>query len=146
VKDLKERVIRGAGEVAFSALSRLQDYPTRLKSYFLKRLCARLDYHPANYRDLRCFCERRHCSCPWTKVDAGCCAVSNSGSYNPDVCGRQPLELVAARARSGGPELENVLVFAPVMIVGYVLALPYGPKGVAFAYSAVMLLWAVPAI
>ena len=33
------------------------------------------------------------------------------------------------------------LVIAPIMIAGYVIGLPYGPKGVALAYSAVMLLW-----
>lgn len=38
------------------------------------------------------------------------------------------------------------LVIAPILIAGYVLALPYGPKGVAFAYSAVMLLWITPVI
>jgi hypothetical protein len=39
-----------------------------------------------------------------------------------------------------------VLVFAPVMIAGDLVALRFGPKGVAFAYSMVMVLWAIPAI
>src|SRR6266568_2458441 len=38
------------------------------------------------------------------------------------------------------------LVLAPLVITGYVIGLSYGPKGVAFAYSAVMTLWAVPHI
>jgi O-antigen/teichoic acid export membrane protein len=42
--------------------------------------------------------------------------------------------------------LQIVLVLAPVVIGGYVLGLPHGPKGVAFAYSAAMTLWAVPHI
>jgi O-antigen/teichoic acid export membrane protein len=42
--------------------------------------------------------------------------------------------------------LKIALVFAPLMITGYVMGLPYGPKGVAFAYSAVLTLWAVPHI
>jgi len=37
-----------------------------------------------------------------------------------------------------------VLVLAPLMVGGYVLGLPYGPKGVALGYSAVMTLWALP--
>jgi PST family polysaccharide transporter len=37
-------------------------------------------------------------------------------------------------------------VIAPLMIAGYFVGLPYGPKGVAFAYSALMLLWILPAI
>ncbi|MGA9134358.1 MAG: hypothetical protein WB384_20340, partial [Candidatus Sulfotelmatobacter sp.] len=40
--------------------------------------------------------------------------------------------------------LKIALVFAPVMIGGYVLGLRYGPKGVAFAYSTVMILWVIP--
>ena len=32
------------------------------------------------------------------------------------------------------------------MIAGYAMGLPYGPKGVAFAYSAVMTLWVIPHI
>src|SRR5262249_27427841 len=38
------------------------------------------------------------------------------------------------------------LVLAPVMIAGYLLGLPYGPRGVAFAYSAVMALCMIPLI
>jgi len=45
-----------------------------------------------------------------------------------------------------GRHLKIVLVLAPLLIVGYVLGLPYGPKGVAFAYSAVMTIWVVPHI
>jgi PST family polysaccharide transporter len=32
------------------------------------------------------------------------------------------------------------------MIASYVIALPYGPQGVAFAYSTVMMLWVLPVI
>ena len=42
--------------------------------------------------------------------------------------------------------LKIALVLAPIMIAGYVMGLPYGPKGVAFAYSAVMTLWVIPHI
>ena len=40
--------------------------------------------------------------------------------------------------------LKIALVFAPILILGCVLGLPYGAAGVAFAYSAVMVLWVVP--
>jgi O-antigen/teichoic acid export membrane protein len=42
--------------------------------------------------------------------------------------------------------LKIAIVFAPIMITGYAMGLPYGPKGVAFAYSAVMMLWVIPHI
>jgi PST family polysaccharide transporter len=38
------------------------------------------------------------------------------------------------------------LVIAPIMIVSYVIGLPYGPTGVAVAYSTVMVLWIIPVI
>lgn len=40
--------------------------------------------------------------------------------------------------------LKVAMVLAPLVICSYVMGLPYGPKGVAFAYSAVMILWVVP--
>jgi PST family polysaccharide transporter len=43
-----------------------------------------------------------------------------------------------------GRSLKASLIFAPVVIGAYLLGLPHGPKGVAFAYSAVMMLWAIP--
>ena len=42
--------------------------------------------------------------------------------------------------------LKISLVFAPILILGFVLGLPYGAAGVAFAYSAVTVLWVVPNI
>jgi PST family polysaccharide transporter len=45
-----------------------------------------------------------------------------------------------------GRALKMTLFIAPIMIVAYLVALPYGPNGVAFAYSAVMMLWVVPVI
>src|SRR5262249_41995109 len=38
------------------------------------------------------------------------------------------------------------LVIAPLVIFAYVVGLPYGPKGVAIAYSAAMTLWVIPHI
>jgi len=42
--------------------------------------------------------------------------------------------------------LKIALAFAPTIIAGCIIGLPYGPKGVAFAYSAVMILWLLPHI
>ena len=38
------------------------------------------------------------------------------------------------------------MVLAPLVICGYIMGLPYGPKGVALAYSIVLVLWVVPHI
>jgi len=37
-------------------------------------------------------------------------------------------------------------VLATIMITAYAVALPYGPKAVAFAYSAMLTLWLIPHI
>jgi hypothetical protein len=37
-------------------------------------------------------------------------------------------------------------ILAMIMITGYVIELPYGPRGVALAYSAVLTLWVIPHI
>ena len=45
-----------------------------------------------------------------------------------------------------GRSLKVALVLAPVVIAGYLVGLPYGPKGVALGYSTMMTLWVVPHI
>jgi PST family polysaccharide transporter len=45
-----------------------------------------------------------------------------------------------------GRGLKMAIVIAPVVIAGYVAGLPYGPKGVAFGYSAAMVLLTIPMI
>jgi PST family polysaccharide transporter len=40
--------------------------------------------------------------------------------------------------------LKIALVFTPLMVLGCLMGVPYGLTGVAFAYSAVMVLWVVP--
>ena len=40
--------------------------------------------------------------------------------------------------------LKTALVLAPIVMVGYLAGLPYGPKGVALGYSTAMILWAIP--
>lgn len=45
-----------------------------------------------------------------------------------------------------GRNLKIVLVLAPLVIAGYAIGLPYGPKGVALGYSVMMTLWVIPHI
>jgi PST family polysaccharide transporter len=135
-----------AGEVAFSALSRLQDYPTRLKSYFLKGYTLVLTITLPITVTFALFANdviavflgpKWMPAAPLFRLLAPTILVF--GIINPLNWLLPALGLVD-RA------LKLVVVFAPIMIVSYIVALPFGPKGVAFAYSTVMLLWAVPAI
>jgi len=45
-----------------------------------------------------------------------------------------------------GRSLKLACVIGPLTIVGYLMGLPYGPRGVAFGYSAMLTLWLVPHI
>jgi O-antigen/teichoic acid export membrane protein len=134
------------GEVAFSALSRLQHDPMRFKSYFLKGfslilgLTLPITFACALFADDVVFVllgPKWKDAAAIVRVIAptiAICAVIN------------PLGWLLYAKGLVGRSLKIALVFAPTMITGYVIGLPYGPKGVAFAYSAVMMLWVVPFI
>jgi O-antigen/teichoic acid export membrane protein len=135
-----------AGEVAFAALSRLQGDPVRLKSYFLKGYALILAL-----------------TLPITIA----CAL-----FAPDVIlallGPQwreavplfrllaptiltfaivnPLAWLLSSIGLVGRLLKMTLVITPLMLAGYFVGVLYGPKGVAFAYSTLMVLWIFPAI
>ena len=134
------------GEVAFSALSRLQDDPRRLKSYFLK-----------GYSLVLAMTLPITIACALFADDV---VVVLLGPKWKDAVAifrlLAPTILIFALINPLGwllfslglveRSLKIALVFAPSIIGGYVLGLPYGPKGVAFAYSAVMTLWVIPFI
>jgi PST family polysaccharide transporter len=134
------------GEVAFSALSRVQDDPSRLKNYFLK------GYSLVTGMTL-----------PITLAGA---LFANDlilvllGPKWTDAALifrlLAPTILIFALINPLGwllfslgmvvRSLKIALVLAPIVITGYLMGLPYGPKGVAFAYSAAMTLWIIPHI
>jgi O-antigen/teichoic acid export membrane protein len=132
------------GEVAFSALSRLQNDPARLRSYFLKGfsfvlgLTLPITIACALFADdfvLVLLGPNWHDSIEIVRLLAPTIAVM--AVINPMGWLIYSLGLVRR-------SLRIAVVFAPIMIVGCVLGLPYGAAGVAFAYSAVMVLWMVP--
>jgi PST family polysaccharide transporter len=134
------------GEVAFSALSRLQNEPARLRSYFLKGfsfvlgLTLPITIACALFADdvvLVLLGPKWQASTEIVRLLAPTIAVI--AVINPMGWLIYSLGLVRR-------SLKIALVFAPIMIVGCVLGLPYGAAGVAFAYSAVMVLWVVPHI
>ena len=135
-----------AGEVAFAALSRLQDDPKRLRSYFLKgyslvlALTVPLTICCALFADdmIRVLLGPKWmAAAPIFRFLAPTILVF--AMVNPLAWLMNSLGLVARNLRM-------VLLIAPVMILAYVAGLKYGPKGVAVAYSVVMLLWVLPAV
>ncbi len=135
-----------AGEVAFSALSRVQDDPVRLKSYFLKgysvvmALTFPITIACALFADdmiLVLLGPKWAAAAPIFRLLAPTILVF--AIVNPLFWLLSSLGLV-------GRSLKMGLVIAPIMIASYVIAMPYGPQGVAFAYSTVMMLWVIPVI
>ena len=134
------------GEVAFSALSRLQNDPGRLKSYFLK-----------------CFSFMLGLTLP---ITIACALFADDFVYvllgpkwraateivrllAPTIAVMAVLNPMTWLINSLGlvrRALKIALVFAPIMIVSCLLGLSHGASGVASAYSAAMLLWVVPHI
>ena len=134
------------GEVAFSALSRLQDDPDRLRSYFLMFFSFVLGLTLPITIACALFAEdlvfvllgpKWHASVEIVRLLAPTIAVM--AIINPMTWLVYSLGLVRR-------SLKIVLVFTPIMILGSLLGIPYGVTGVAFAYSAAMLLWMVPHI
>lgn len=134
------------GEVAFSALSRVKDNPSRFKSYFLKGyalvlgLTLPLTFACALFaKDLILILlgSKWEAAVPIFRLLAPTIAIF--AIINPLGWLLNSLGLVVR-------SLRIALVCAPIIILGYVAGIPYGPKGVAFGYSAVMTLWMFPHI
>ncbi|MCK1597310.1 lipopolysaccharide biosynthesis protein [Bradyrhizobium sp. 164] len=132
------------GGVAFSGLSRLQNDPSRLKSYFLKGYSLVLSMT----LPITVFCA--------VFVDDIVGVVLGPKWEDVAVIFRlltptilifgiiNPLAWLLYSAGLQARSLKVALVIAPLVITAYLIGLPYGPTGVAFAYSAAMILWLIP--
>ena len=132
------------GGVAFAALSRLQNDPARFKSYFLRGYSLVLSMTIP----ITIFCALFSddvillvLGAKWT--DAAIIfrllapTILIFGIINPL---SWLLMSIGLQERS----LKIGLVLAPLVSCAYLVGLPFGPRGVAFAYSAAMTLWLVP--
>jgi PST family polysaccharide transporter len=134
------------GGVAFSALSRIQDDSNRLKTYFLKGYSLSLVLTVPITIVCALFADDLIAVLlgpKWT----GTAAIFRL--LAPTILIFALINPLAWLLFSTGlvrRSLNIALVIAPLVITGYVIGLPYGPKGVALAYSAVMMLWVVPHI
>ena len=133
-----------AGGVGFPVLSRLQDDPERLRSYFLKAyslivaLIVPVTVVCALFADdliLVLLGPNWNDAVPLFRLLAPTILIF--ALINPPGWFLLSLGMV-------GRSLRIALVIAPLVMTGYVIGLPYGPKGVALGYSAAMTLWVVP--
>ncbi len=134
------------GEVAFSALSRVQDDPPRLRSYFLKGyslvlaltlpitiVCA-LFAHDAIFVLLG---PKWKDAAPIFRYLAPTILIF--AMINP-------FSWLLFAVGKVGRSLKIALAIAPLVMAGYLIGLPFGPKGVALGYSIAMGLWVLPHI
>jgi O-antigen/teichoic acid export membrane protein len=135
-----------AGGVAFAALSRVQDDPARLKSYFLKgyslvlALTLPITIVSALFADdliLVLLGPKWHGTATVFRLLAPTILIF--ALINP-------MAWLLFSVGMVGRSLKVALVLAPLVICGILIGLPHGPDGVALAYSTVMTLWAIPHI
>jgi PST family polysaccharide transporter len=134
------------GEVAFSALSRLQNDPKRFRSYFLKGYSLVLALTvPATFacglfsNDMvaALLGSKWKDAAPIFRLLAPTIAVFAITN---------PLNWLIDSIGLVGRGLKMSLIFGPLMVTAYCIGLTYGPRGVAVAYSIVMVLSVIPII
>jgi len=135
-----------AGEVAFSALSRIKDDPLRLKRYFIKGYSLILTLTLPMTIACALFADDTILVLLGPKWMAAVPVFRFLAPTMLVFAIVNPLGWLMCSLGLVKRNLKMCLVIAPIMIASYTLGLPYGPKGVALSYSMVMVLWAIPAI
>jgi len=134
------------GEVAFSALSRVQNDIVRLRNYFLKGYSLVLALTvPITIAGVLCAKDlilivlghKWSATVPIFRLLAPTILIF--AMINP-------LAWLLYSTGLVGRSIKLISIIAPLTITAYVLGLPYGPKGVALAYSTAMTLWVIPHI
>jgi PST family polysaccharide transporter len=134
------------GEVAFSALSRLQNDPIRFRSYFLKGFSLVLGLTLPITIASALFADDVVFVLLGPKWNDAATIVRLLAPTIAIFAIINPLGWVVFSLGLVARGLKVAPVLAAVMVSGYVLALPYGPQGVAFAFSAALTLWVIPHI
>jgi O-antigen/teichoic acid export membrane protein len=132
------------GEVAFAALSRVQDDPKRLKSYFLKGYSLVVALTVPITIIIALFSHDLIVVILGAKWNDAAAILQLLAPTILIFALMSPVGWLLASTGMVGRCLKIGLVITPVVTVAYVLGLPYGPKGVAFGFSAAMTLLTVP--
>lgn len=132
------------GSVAVAALSRLQNDPDRFRNYFIKgyslllALSLPMTFACALFADEIVFVALGP---KWMDVAPIFRLLAPTVAVLALI---NPLYWVLVSMGLADKTLKMTLVVTPLMIAGYGAGLAHGPTGVAFGYSAVMLLLVVP--
>ena len=141
-----ENVHSAAGVVAFAALSRLQSDLNRFKNYFLKGYSLVLAVTVPITIVAALFADDVILVLLGPKWSGTGTLLRLLAPTIVIYALLDPLYWLLFSLGLVGRSLKIALVVAPLVISGYLLGLPYGPRGVAFAYSTVMALWVIPHI
>lgn len=141
-----ENLNSAIGGVAFSALSRVQDDPVRFRSYFLRGYSFVLAVTLPITVACTLFADELIFVILGPKWKDAAHIFRLLAPTILVFALINPLGWLLFALGLVGRSLKVALVLAPLVIAGYVVGLPYGASGVAFGYSAVMLLWVVPHI
>lgn len=139
-----ENINSATGGVLFAALSRLQNEPDRLKNYFLK-----------GYTLVLSLTLPISVACALLADDIILLTLGPKWQDAAQIFRLltptililaviNPMYWLLVSIGLLGRSMKLALVIAPLVITAYILGLPYGPHGVAFAYSAALTLWVVP--
>jgi PST family polysaccharide transporter len=132
------------GEVAFAALSRVQDDPKRLKSYFLKGYSLVVALTVPITIIIALFSHDLVLVILGAKWNDAAAILQLLAPTILIFALMNPVGWLLASTGMVGRCLKIGLVITPVVAAGYVLGLPYGPRGVAFGFSVAMALLTVP--
>jgi O-antigen/teichoic acid export membrane protein len=143
--NLPTRIINTSiGAVAFSSLARLQGEPARLKSYFLKGYSLVVSITLPATIACAVFADDVilvTLGPNWTA------AATIFRLLAPTILVFSIINPIGWLLQSIGMQersLKIALVLSPLVICSYLVGLPYGPSGVALAFSTMMVLWLVP--
>jgi O-antigen/teichoic acid export membrane protein len=134
------------GEVAFSALCRIRNDPPRFKNYFLKGYTLVLTLTIPITIAVALFAPDLIAVLLGPKWKEAAPIFRLLAPTILVFAIINPIGWLIFSLGMVSRSLKVAMVLAPVVICGYVMGLPYGPKGVALAYSTVMVLWVVPHI
>jgi PST family polysaccharide transporter len=139
-----ENINAAIGGVAFSTLSRLREHPARLRSYFLKGYSLAISVTVPITMFSALFADDIILVVLGPKWGE---AVKIFRLLTPTILIFGIINPLAWLLLSIGLQVRSLrvaMVIAPIVITSYLIGLPYGPAGVAFAYSTAMTLWLVP--
>jgi len=133
-----------AGGVAFAALSRIQDDPQRLRDYFLKGFALILSLTIPITFVCGLFAKDLILVCLGSKWETAVPVFRYLAPTALTLGILMPLGWLINAIGNVKRGLHVAIANTPVMVASYFIGLPYGPTGVAIAFSAMRLITLVP--